>query len=881
MTWVRQLIHVLRRWLHAEREERDLNAEVQSYFDILVERRVERGMALEQAQREARLECGGSVQIRQNVREARVGASIEEILQDVRYAWRQLLKSPGFTSFAVLSIALGLGANTAIFSLVDGVLVKSSGYPEPERIVQLWEKPPKGERNVISPANYRDWANQSLSFSAIAAQTWGSMNYTGSGEPHSLPATMVSAPYFRVFGVKAALGRTFASDEDQLGKDKVVVLSHRVWLTMFGADQHIVGRQILLDGNRYTIIGVLAGNNEFDRRWEEIWVPLAIPRQVARDYHYLMAFARLKPGVSLQQAQAEMSAIAAHIADLYPGVKKDWGATVDRYVDRVVDPNTRQSLTILMWTVVAVLLIGCVNLANLFMARGTLRSREIALRVALGAGPGRVIRMLLTESLLISLGGAAVSIALAYGLLKWIEHLLPPFYFPSEAHIALDSRVLLFLAVASVLTSIAFGLAPAMQASRRDAGEALKEGSRAGSASRQKLLFRNIFVAAQVATAFALLVGAGLLMRSFERLINVDMGFDATRILGAGLPMPQEANPNPVKLVQYIDQVVEAARAVPGVRDAAIATQLPLRGWGDGMPFFMPGRRDERLGTGFKIVTPGYFHTLGLRLISGRLLNEHDTAGSPFVVVVNQSFVQRFFSGVNPLDKQILVERILPSRHGLGPQVVWDIVGVVADEKSNGLDSPNDIGVYASFLQNPVLGLSFLARGSGNPAALTKSLERAIWSVNKDQVLDQPMTLEEIKGESLASHRLPTMLLGGFAVLAMLLACSGVYGVLSFVTARRTQELGIRAALGATRGDLVKLVVTGGAIPILAGIPVGLACALALSRWIRSMLFATAPTDALTLFSVALLFLIVGLTACFVPAWRASRLDPGAALRQE
>jgi putative ABC transport system permease protein len=415
-----------------------------------------------------------------------------------------------------------------------------------------------------------------------------------------------------VFGIKPALGRLFASDEDQPGKGKVVVLSHRVWLSLFGGESGAIGREILLDGDRYTVIGVLPGASEFDRRWEEIWIPLVFPTRVARDYHYLCAFARLKQGVALQQAQAEMSAIAAHIADLYPAIKKGWGAFVDRYIDRAVGAEMRLSLTVLMWTVVAVLLIGCTNLANLLMAGATLRSRENALRIALGAGRGRVIRMLLTESVLLSLGGAIVGVALAYGILKWIEHLLPPFYFPSEAEIALDGRVLLFLAAASMLTSIAFGLAPAIHASRRDSADSLKNGGRASSAGHRALFTRNVFVAAQVAAAFTLLVGAGLLIRSFARLTRVDTGFDSAGLIGADFPMPQEANPNPTKLIEYVDEVIEAARATPGIRDAAIATQLPLRGWGDGMPFLMPGR-NERFGCGFKIVTPGYFHTLGLR----------------------------------------------------------------------------------------------------------------------------------------------------------------------------------------------------------------------------------------------------------------------------
>jgi len=811
---------------------------------------------------------------------------LDTTLQDLRYAARVLRRNPGFTFFAVLTIALGLGANAAIFSLVDGVLLKSMGYPEPERIVQLWERPPRGLRNGIAAANYIDWTEQSRSFDAMAAQTGGTMSYSpssdaGGAEPRSVRAAYVSAPYFDVFGTKAALGRTFARDEDQRGKEKVAVLSHRLWLNLFGADRAIVGRSILLNGEPYTVIGVLPGNSEFDRRAAELWIPLAFPPQVARDYHYLGAVARLKPGVSLQQAQAEMSTIAEGIATRYPDVKKGWGATVDRYIDRLVGPQTRLSLIVLMCAVVAVLLIGCANLANLLMARATLRSREIALRLALGARRGRVIRMLLTESLLLSTLGAILGVLFGYGLLRWIQSLLPPFYFPAEASIAMDLRVLLFLMIATVLTSITFGLSPALQASRRGPVEALKESGRSSSASRRAVYTRHAFVGLQVAAAFILLAGAGLMIRSFQRVLDVDTGYNTEGIVAAYLPLPMDRNPEVVSLTQYIQQILDEVGAVPGVTATAVATAIPLRGWGDGMPFRLPEKPDEIVGTGFKIVTPGYFQALGLRVIAGRLLDDRDRAGSLPVVVVNESFVRRYSPNQNAIGKRILVEQILPSRRGLGPQVAWEIVGIVADEKGRGLETPDDIGAYAAFAQSPVVGLGLVARGSGDSGLLIKSIQRAVQRVNKTQVLDRPTTVVELKAESMIGRRMPTMLLGGFALLAMLLACAGIYGVLSFVTANRTQELGIRAALGASRWDIVRMVLGSGTAPVIAGLLVGLGGAIGLTRFIQSMLFQTSPIDAISLTAVSAVFLVVAMTACLVPAWRAARLDPMLALRQE
>jgi predicted permease len=815
-----------------------------------------------------------------------VRSIIETTLQDVGYAWRIVKRSPGFTFFATLTIALGLGANAAIFSLVDGVLLKSFSYPEPERIVQLWEKPPGGLRNGISGANFIDWSRQSQSFAAIAAQTGAGLSFAPSttgraGEPRVLRATVVSAPYFDVFGTRPALGRTFARDEDQPGREKVTVLSHRLWLSQFGADTSIVGRDILLNGESYTVIGVMPGNSEFDRRSAELWIPLVFPANPARDYHYLSAVARLKPGVSMEQAQAEMNAIAGRIAELYPDIKKGWGATVDRYIDRVVGDQTRLSLRVLMTAVIAVLLIGCANLANMLMARAALRSREIALRLALGAHRRRLVRMLLTESLLLSAIAGLLGVALGYGLLRWIQSLLPPFYFPPEANITMDARVLAFLGLVTMATSVAFGLTPALHASRRDAAEALKEGGRTSSAGRWDIYARHVFVAAQVAAAFILLAGAGLLLRSFHRVMNVDVGYNTEGIVAAYLPLPMERSPETTALTQYVQQLLDEVRAVPGIQETAVATAIPLRGWGDGMPFRMPEKPDEIVGTGFKIITPGYFRTLGLRVVSGRLLDDRDTAGSTPVVVVNESFVRRYSPDKDPIGRHILVERILPSRRGLGPMTSWEIVGVVADEKGRGLENLTDIGAYASFAQNPVVGLGLVARGAGDPAALIKAIQHAVQRVNKFQVLDRPMTVAQLRADSMVGRRLPTYLLGGFALVAMLLACAGIYGVLSFVTAKRTQELGIRAALGASQWDLVRMVIRGGTLPVVAGIMVGLVGAMWLSRFIQSMLFQVSPIDAPSLAAVAVIFLCVALLACFLPAWRASRIDPMAALRQE
>jgi putative ABC transport system permease protein len=879
-TWLSRTRHLLRRLLRRAQVEQELDDEVQGYLEALVERGVASGLAPDEARRRARLAMEGAEQVKQQVREARVAAWLETTFQDLRQGWRGLRRSPGFTAFAALTIALCLGANAAMFSLVDGVLLKSIEYPEPERIVQLWEKPPRGARNGISAANYLDWAAQSRSFEAIAAQAGAHMTYTDGGEPRSVRVGRVSAGYFDVFAARPALGRTFARDEDQPDRAAVAVLSHRGWIELGGGDPGIVGRGIRLDGRTHTVIGVLPGDGVFDRRQVEAWVPLTFPAQVARDYHYLLAFARLKRGVTLEQAQAEMSLIAGRIAEQYPAIKRGWGATVDRLVDLLVRPQTRLSLVVLMVTVVVVLLIGCANLANLMMARATLRGREIAVRLALGARRGRLIRMLLTESLLLAGCGLVLGIGLGRLLLAWIQGLLPPGYLPAEARIALDGRVLLFLAGATVLTTVGFGLAPALRASRGAASDALKEGARGASAGRRKLRARHVFVAAQVAVAFVLLVGAGLLVRSLRRVLDVDLGYRTEGLVAGQLPLAME-DPDPGVLGRYVQRLLEAVRAEPGIQAAAVATALPLRGWGDSMPMFLPGRLDDRRSTGFKVVSHGYFQTLGLRLLAGRLLDGRDTAGSAPVVVVNQSFVKQHFPDQDPLGKAILIQRLLPARRGLGPRQSWEIVGVVADEKARGPESPTDVGAYASYAQVPVVGVGLVARGSGDGAAVIAGVRRALARVDRSQMLASPLTLDELRQRSLMGRRLPTMLLGAFALLALLLACAGIYGVLSFVTARRTQEMGIRAALGATRAALLRLVLVGGAAPVLAGIALGLAGALGLTRVLESLLFATSPTDVPNLVAVSALFLLVALAACLVPAWRAAAVPPMVALREE
>lgn len=809
---------------------------------------------------------------------------LDTLYADTRFALRNLIKHPGFTFFAVFTIALGLGANLAIFSFLDGVLLKPLPYPEPEKLVQLWEKPPGFDRNGISAANFLDWQRQAKSFTAMAASTGGGVTMTGFGEPRNVRGSRVSAPYFRILGVQPAAGRTFADGEDQPGKDHVVVITNRFYQNVLGGAPGIVGSKLNLDDEPYTVIGILPANSEFDRRFSDIYRPLSFkPDSITRNFHFLTAIARLKPGVTIEQARAEMSAIAARIAELYPDVKKGWGATTDRLVDRAVGDQLRRSLIVLMVAVGAVLLIGCANLANLLLARGTLRSREIALRTSLGAPRSRLVRQLLTESLILSGFGAIASVGVGYALFRGIRALLPPFFLPSAADVSIDWRMLVFLATLTILTSVLFGLVPALQNSRTDPVEALREGGRGSSSGRGRHWLRNSLIVGEVTLAFILLAGAGLMIRSFDRLSHVDMGFDSSNLISMYLPLVMEKDIDGARLTTYLNQILENVGAAPGVTDAAFTTAVPMRGWGFGMPFRLSGSNtphQDRPAGFFKMVTPGYFGALRMPLRKGRYLQPSDVKGSSPAMVVNQRFVERFLKDKDPLGQHVLVEEIVTGKTELGPEIPWEIVGVVANEKVGSMDS-TDAGMYVTYAQSPVVGVSLIARTATEPERGIKSIQQAVWRVNRNQALDEPITLERIKSDNLASARLRTALLGLFAGLALLLAVIGIYAVLWYVTAERTKELGIRIALGASSWDVVRLVVTSATKTVALGLALGVGGALALSSLVKSLLFNTSPNDPGTLTAVGLLLLAVALTACYLPARSAARVDPVNSLRQE
>ena len=812
---------------------------------------------------------------------------MHELLQDLRYGFRALRNSPAFTAIAIATLAIGIGANTAIFSFVDGVLLKPLPYREADRIVRVLEKPPGGGRNGISTLNFLDWQKDNTVFEYMAAQSGGSTTLTGNGEPIQLRGARVSPHYFDIFGIQAALGRTFAGDEDQPGKDHVAILSHPLWVTQFGADPNIAGKTVLLDGEPNTVIGVLPAGSAFDLAYNQIWRPLAFqPANMTRNFHWFGSYAQLKRGVTLEKARAQMDAIGARIAHDYPDSNKGWGVIVERYSDVLVGDQVRQSLYILLAAVGMVLLIGCANLANLTLARGTAREREIAIRSSLGASRWRLVRQFLTENVLLSSCGGLLGVGVGYATMAGLRAAIPPFTLPREANVTMDGRVLLFALLLSVLTGILFGLAPALHATRTDLASSMKEGGRGASAGGAKQRLRGALVVAEVALAFVLLTGSGLLIRSFFAMQNVDPGFDPANAITAGLPVPEKRFPDPDQLNGYLRLIEGNIAALPGVRGVALTSALPMEGWGYGMPFQIADRplvdRANRQACFFKMVSPSYFGVLGMRLRQGRALNDHDAKGSAPVAVINATMVRKYFPNEQPLGKRILIQEIVPGKTQLGPEIAWEVVGVVADEMVGSLDDKGDNpGLYVTNEQSPVYDQALVIRTASAPSSLQRAVTKAVHEIDKDQTLTDVKTLTQIKAESVAPDRLQSLLLTVFAIIAVVLSALGFYGVISYSVVQRTHEIGIRAALGATTGDVLRLILRGGMLLSGLGLLLGFGGALGLTRLLQTLLFGIGPRDPVTIAAVAGILACVAMLACYIPARRASKVDPVVALRYE
>jgi putative ABC transport system permease protein len=811
---------------------------------------------------------------------------VTQLVQDLRYALRSLRASPGFTIVAILTLAIGIGANTSIFSFVDAVLLKPLPYENGDRILRVLEKRPDGGFNGISTLNYLDWKSQNTSFVYMAPQTGGQVTLTGQGEPVVLRGARVGVHYFDIFGIKAESGRTFVEGEDELGKDKVAIISHALWEKQFGSDPQIAGKTIKLDNQPYTVVGILPRDSSFDRTFAQIWRPLAFEHSnMTRNFHWFASLALLKDSVSLKQAQTELDAIGARIAKDFPDSNKGWGVGAVRLSEAIVGPQMRTSLLILMAAVGGVLLIGCANLANLSLARGVSREREVAVRAALGAGRFRLIRQFLTENILLSLIGGAAGVGLGYAGIAWLKMLIPPYTLPSESNIQLDPRVLVFSLAVSVFTGILFGLAPALQATSPDLSSNMKDGGRGASTGGARGRLRDVLVVAEVAMAFVLLAVAGLLIRSFFGTIRTDPGFDSTNVLTFGVPTTDKLYPDAQRANEYFRQLSAAVQAVPGVRETALTCAPPLQGACYGMPMQPASHaivdRANRQGGFFKVVSPSYFHALGIRLLKGRFLDDHDTKGAPPALVMSARQAQKFYPGEEPVGQRILIQEIVPGKTELGPEIAWEVVGVISDEKVNGLNDEKSAGVYVGYDQSPVYFMNMIVKANLPPGSLQKAMENAIHGVNKDQALVDIKTLDQVKSDSMQNDEMGAILMSFFSGIALLLAAVGIYGVISYSVAQRTHEMGIRSALGASAPALLRMVLGRGLLLTLIGLAIGLAGTLAASKVLTTVIYNIGARDPYTMGSVALILALVSLAACFIPARRATKVDPLVALRYE
>ena len=813
---------------------------------------------------------------------------MSELRQDLRYALRTLRHAPGFSAAAILTLAVGIGANAAIFSFVNGILLNPLPYPTADRIVRVLEKPPGGPdaRNGISTLNYLDWQKQNTVFEYMAPQTGGGMVLTRSGDPVMLPGARVGIHYFDIFGMKPAVGRFFLAEEDQLGNDKVVVLSSVLWRDRFGADPAIAGKKIILDGQPYTVVGVLPLGSAFDRGAAQFFRPLAFePSNMTRNFHWFGSLALLKKGVTFEQAQKAMDIIGARIAADYPDSNKGWGVGLDLYSKILINDDLKTSALTLMYAVAGMLLIGCANIANLSLARGITREREVSLRASLGAGRWRLVRQFLTENVVLSLLGGLLGVGVGYGTMKWLKSLVPPNTLPREVNVTLDTRVLLFTLAVSLFVGLLFGLVPALQATKPDSASAMKEGGRGSTSGRGRKILRDTLVVVEVAIAFVLLAASGLLVRSFFRLMNVDTGMNTTSVLTFGLPVSDTQYPDPAALNVYYSQLADAVKAVPGVREVALSCAPPMSGSCYGMPFQLASKpivdRANRQGRAYKVVSPAYFNAVGIKLLKGRFLNDHDRKGAPNALVINNRFAKSFFSDVDPIGQRILIQEIIPGKTQLGPEISWEVVGVIADEKLGGLTDTRSEVMYVSNEQTPVYGMNMVVRTNLDPALLERPIRQAITSVNRNQPLTNVRTLQRIMDDSAIGNRLEAMLLSIFSAIALVLASIGIYGVLAYSVAQRTHELGIRAALGASSSTLLRLVVVRGLILALLGLVIGLGGTIALTRFIATILFNVPPRDPMTLTWVAAVLAAVATLACYIPARRATKVDPLVALRYE
>jgi len=805
---------------------------------------------------------------------------METLLQDLRYTVRMLLKKPAFTAIVVLALAIGIGANTAIFSVVNAILLRPLPYKNFDRISMIWMDNPKlgVAEDWHSYPNYMDYKQQNQVYEDMAAFNNRSFNLTGVGDPLRILGAWNTASLFSVLGVEPSIGRVFTEEEEEPGKDLVVVLSNSLWRGRFGGDPNIIGQTISMNGANRTVIGVMPASFSFPDKTTEVWVPLAIPpqRKQARSFISFKAVGRLKPGVSMTQARADMGAIAKRLDEEYS--KSDYGVNLVLLRDQETR-TVKPALLVLLGAVAFVLLIACANVANLLLARAAIREKEIAIRLALGARRWRIIRQLLTESAVLGLvGGTAGLLMAVWGLNVLVA--LSPGDIPRFDQAGIDGRVLAFTLIVSLLTGLIFGLVPSLQASKPDLNNTLKEGGRGTTGGAGGLRVRNLLVVSEIALSLVLLVGAGLLIRSFMRLQQFDLGFNPNNLATMRIQLPGTKYREPAQVDAFYKQLFERIDSVPGVQSVGGISDVFLTDTPNSTNFSIEGRPVPTGADAIEVpldsVSPSYFRVMGIPLRSGREFDDRDVRGSTPVVIVNETFVRRFFPDEDPLGKRFVYGQPGPDNNE------WiTIVGVVGDMRRTGFDRPVRPETFLPQSQNPSGTLTIVARTSADPAKFSSTLRSEVWGIDKDQSVFDVKTMDQTLSEMSSQRRFNMLLLGVFAALALTLAAVGIYGVMSYSVAQRTHEIGIRMALGAKTTDVLGMVVRRGMLLASAGIGMGLIGAAALTRLMSSLLYGVSATDPLTFVVIPIVLAGVALAACFVPARRATKVDPMVALRYE
>jgi predicted permease len=871
------------------RKEREMDEEMRFHIEAHVADLVGRGVAQQEALRQARVEFGGIETAKEECRDA-VGVSfVETLFQDVRHGIRAMLRTPVFTAIAVIVLALGIGANTAIFSVVDAVLLRPLAYRDSDRLVTILMN---GE-GPVSVANYIDWRDQSHSFAAMGAADYWSPNLTGVDAPEHIAGLKVTQSLFPMLGVDPLLGRVFVEGEDKDGGDREVILSYRLWQRRFSSDRNVLGKPIVLDGNAYIVVGVMPEGFHFAPFWAtkaELWVPNAFGARIHnRGGNSLRIFARLKDGVSLTRARAEIASITARLEQQYPGTNRD--AVMTPLKEKVVGP-IETPLLVLLGAVAFVLLITCSNVAHMLLARAATRQKEVAVRSALGARRGRLIRQFLTESILLGALGGAAGLLLAMIATRALIAISPA-NIPRVQTVSIDLRAALFLFSATILTSVGFGLAPALQASSVNVNDTLKEGGRGASEGVRRNRLRSLLVVSEFALALMLLVGAGLMIRTFAALEAVNPGFNPHNVISMIVSVSGSKEEDPGRRELFYRQLLERVRSLPGVQAAGATNHLPLAGdlWGwhfaiEGRPKPRPG---EEPGAVYRMVTPGYFSAMRLPLVRGRDLTEADNVTAPGVVIVNEQAARQYWPGEDPIGKRVCFDDDTTN-----PTAWLTIIGIAKDAKQDSwTDKATPEAYLAAFQNHDYLGdsgteaskhmnyITLVARTALDPALAASAMKEAARSFDRNLAITQVVTMDGVVAEANSQPRFEMLLLTIFAAVALVLAVVGIYGVISYSASRRTHEIGVRMSLGATRGDVLFLVVRQGVWLAVAGSVAGIAGALLLSRLMAKLLYGVQPTDPATFVVVAIGLGLVAMLACYIPARRAMRIDPIAALRYE